>query len=861
MANPASNATAIRIATDERRPLLQNYNNNNDQNHQRKTSLQAAQYPVLLVTAAERRTPNTTVIWSAGQVSPDSPPSVYYYPKSEIGSKPAAAVEIREGENELRSGSTPAPTPTTSDAAADSPLLCVTTSSGRLSSANAAGSSGAGSARGRFERRRLGAPAAYHHSFDAASIAEASGRTRRRSGSSGGDGGDADVNDSYRHNHCRHQRASPVTVTLSTSCGHLGEHATSAVRTRRPGGHHHASGGSYRDCSRTRCCFYPPGTSVVGGGTVYGGRNSGSSFRGGTCGTIRSSPRRQHSADSASGEIGQISVNWMRLNGAIQPFKTLLSSTVSSAATPATANNASQRRKVFQSQTDSLRHSDCFDTKLSVDTHASSVLNADVVSLRKSQVSLLVVGGDEVAAVVPSPQTATAPGGGGRLFQRHQLYEARRVTSDFALFAALLGIALMIIENELSAAKFYEKSSWQSYLLKAFILLSTLTLLVLVAKFHLHEIQLFMSDNSAEDWRIAVTWNRVMKISLELIICSICPLPVNVHFSWTTVHADGETVTTTDVPIDVMLSIPMFLRMYWICRVMLLHSKLFTDASSRSIGALNRVNFNARFVLKTLMTLCPGTVLMVFTASLWVIAAWILRLCERYHTGDPINIQAQKHQNYLNSLWMIAITFLSVGYGDIVPNTYCGRGMAVITGILGTGTSSMVVAVIARKLELTRAEKHVHNFMMDTQLTKKLKHSAANVLRETWLIYKYRRLDTKIDPSRIRLHQRKFLMAIYQLRKVKRDQRKLAENSATLGDVAKTASNTYELIHDIHSWQEGLSLRMTALENQMSDIQRELGSLSEFLRRRDSSVIEEEHTSLTTPVENLRRRRPIMDFT
>lgn len=30
------------------------------------------------------------------------------------------------------------------------------------------------------------------------------------------------------------------------------------------------------------------------------------------------------------------------------------------------------------------------------------------------------------------------------------------------------------------------------------------------------------------------------------------------------------------------------------------------------------------------------------------------------------------------------------------------------------------MAVIARKLELTRAEKHVHNFMMDTQLTKRV---------------------------------------------------------------------------------------------------------------------------------------------
>lgn len=33
---------------------------------------------------------------------------------------------------------------------------------------------------------------------------------------------------------------------------------------------------------------------------------------------------------------------------------------------------------------------------------------------------------------------------------------------------------------------------------------------------------------------------------------------------------------------------------------MLLHSKLFTDASSRSIGALNRINFNTRYVYEKL---------------------------------------------------------------------------------------------------------------------------------------------------------------------------------------------------------------------------------------------------------------------
>lgn len=143
--------------------------------------------------------------------------------------------------------------------------------------------------------------------------------------------------------------------------------------------------------------------------------------------------------------------------------------------------------------------------------------------------------------------------------------------------------------------------------------------------------QLFMIDNCADDWRIAMTWQRSCQISMELGICAVHPIPGQYYFLWTTKLAnkgDG-TIGSTWVPYDVTLSLPMFLRLYLICRVMLLHSKLFTDASSRSIGALNRINFNTRFVLKTLMTICPGTVLLVFMVSLWIIASWTLRQCER----------------------------------------------------------------------------------------------------------------------------------------------------------------------------------------------------------------------------------------
>ncbi|KAL9878048.1 small conductance calcium-activated potassium channel protein isoform X8 [Glossina fuscipes] len=422
--------------------------------------------------------------------------------------------------------------------------------------------------------------------------------------------------------------------------------------------------------------------------------------------------------------------------------------------------------------------------------------------------------------------TKHKPNVGYRLGKRKALFEKRKRISDYALVMGMFGIIVMVIENELSSAGVYTKASFYSTALKTLISVSTVILLGLIIAYHALEVQvrLFMIDNCADDWRIAMTWQRISQIGLELFICAIHPIPGEYYFQWTTKLANkNKTIGTEMVPYDVALSLPMFLRLYLICRVMLLHSKLFTDASSRSIGALNRINFNTRFVLKTLMTICPGTVLLVFMVSLWIIASWTLRQCERFHD--------EEHANLLNAMWLIAITFLSVGFGDIVPNTYCGRGIAVSTGIMGAGCTALLVAVVSRKLELTRAEKHVHNFMMDTQLTKRLKNAAANVLRETWLIYKHTRLVKRVNPGRVRTHQRKFLLAIYALRKVKMDQRKLMDNANTITDMAKTQNSVYEIISDMSSRQDTIEERLTNLEEKLQALQEHMESLPEIITR------------------------------
>ncbi|XP_071965702.1 small conductance calcium-activated potassium channel protein 2-like isoform X2 [Antedon mediterranea] len=408
-----------------------------------------------------------------------------------------------------------------------------------------------------------------------------------------------------------------------------------------------------------------------------------------------------------------------------------------------------------------------------------------------------------------------------RLGIRKSIFEKRKRLSDYALIVGMFGIVVMIIETELSWFV-YSKSSPYSTILKSLISLSTVVLLVLIVMYHCREIKLFLVDNCADDWRLAMTFSRITLLSSELFVCAIHPIPGKYTFRWKTEFAFTHMTREATADVDVLLSIPMFLRLYLICRVMLLHSKLFTDASSRSIGALNRINFNTRFVLKTLMTICPGTVLLVFTVTLWMIASWILRVCERYHDSN--------NGEMLNAMWIVSITFLSIGYGDMVPNTYCGRAVSVITGIMGAMCTALVVAVLATKLELSRAEKHVHNFMMDNQLTKRMKNAAANVLRETWLIYKYTKLVKRVHPSRVRKHQRKFLKAIQKLRKTKLDQRKLTDEASTVVDMAKTQNMIFEMVADMHSCRKDLETRVAKVEDKLEHIQSTFDTVASYVR-------------------------------
>ena len=108
--------------------------------------------------------------------------------------------------------------------------------------------------------------------------------------------------------------------------------------------------------------------------------------------------------------------------------------------------------------------------------------------------------------------------------------------------------------------------------------------------------QLFVVDNCVDDWRIALSLRGALLIAAELVVCSVHPVPGSYHFLWMSPrhrrqHAvnnddhsseddddetnrllmramttDGDDVTSAKVPFDVLLSLPMFLRLYLVGR-------------------------------------------------------------------------------------------------------------------------------------------------------------------------------------------------------------------------------------------------------------------------------------------------------
>lgn len=215
------------------------------------------------------------------------------------------------------------------------------------------------------------------------------------------------------------------------------------------------------------------------------------------------------------------------------------------------------------------------------------------------------------------------------------------------------------------------------------------------------------------------------------------------------------------------------------------------DTATRTIASLNQVAVDFQFVMKTKLSQHPLKIIFLFTLCFWIGITWTITQCERcgnayFHNHmsfsysyasvyDTYSAEAAFRQ-YMNFCWFVIVTYFSIGYGDIVPNTYCGRSLAILTGIVGLFVSSIFIAVMVQKIDLTRSEKQVNQVcfafvssafkcaflqvVAQSQICRNYREAAAEVLQQAWFTHKYNCQAN--SQSKRALSQKKLLLAIHE---------------------------------------------------------------------------------------------------
>ena len=99
-------------------------------------------------------------------------------------------------------------------------------------------------------------------------------------------------------------------------------------------------------------------------------------------------------------------------------------------------------------------------------------------------------------------------------------------------------------------------------------------------------------------------------------------------------------------------------------------------------------------------------------------------------------LERSVHDNLLiyDGPWYVAVTQLTVGYGDIVAKTDIGRVLAISGGLLGVSTLALVVTFAFRQLSLNRKEK----VMIESLYTHRYMQSAFKLLACVFIQRKWR---------------------------------------------------------------------------------------------------------------------------
>nr|KAG5689814.1 hypothetical protein BaRGS_029292 [Batillaria attramentaria] len=205
--------------------------------------------------------------------------------------------------------------------------------------------------------------------------------------------------------------------------------------------------------------------------------------------------------------------------------------------------------------------------------------------------------------------------------------------------------------------------------------------------------------------------------------------------------------------------------------------------------------------------------------------------------NNPVDPADVKGQYVLQAMWMSAITLLTVGYGDVTPYSTCGRLTAVVVGMLGVLITALLVAVMAQKLEQSRAEKYLHTFFSRMRMNRLYKNAAAHVIKSILMLWRLKHLPDGDRKYRKRLLcYGKLMQAVRAMRRWKVSKMQVGESAIGVIEVNAAVSDVHRLTEIITDQQSHLVERSDEMEDRLWTIENKLDHVAKTIARGNQNV-------------------------
>jgi len=269
------------------------------------------------------------------------------------------------------------------------------------------------------------------------------------------------------------------------------------------------------------------------------------------------------------------------------------------------------------------------------------------------------------------------------------------------------------------------------------ILCSFILIVMIVIRYYFYLVQLRRENIASKNDNLFTTglWKGLL---VEAILMSIFSPPGTFSNSTITGYMLGGSYTYSW---DSIFTFVICYKSYYAVRLFMIFSK-WNNEETLNIAKENGINLGFVFALKSSIKQYPFIFLSIIMGITLAFCGFLIRLFEQGFTPnvDPSAPPSIKGGNpdfeaYLDSFWLVIITMLTVGYGDLFPKTHLGRIVAIWTTISGMVIVSFLIVSLTNWTELTPEEKKSYVLIKREEAIQDMNSQAKTFMRKIMRIF------------------------------------------------------------------------------------------------------------------------------